>query len=44
MLAVSLANVVRSQLTKEDSIRERVRYLEKKQAKQLRSRRQNPDR
>ena len=39
VMAFSLANVVRTQLTKEDSIRDGVRYLEKKQAKQLRSKR-----
>ena len=38
VMAASLANVVRTQVTKEDSIRDGVRYLEKKQAKQLRSR------
>lgn len=39
VMAVSLANIVRTQVTKEDSIRDGVRYLEKKQAKQLRSKR-----
>jgi hypothetical protein len=39
VMALSLANLVRTLATKADSIEEGVRYLEKKQAKQLRSRR-----
>jgi len=39
VMAASLANVIRTQVTKEDSIRDGVHHLEKKQAKQLRSRR-----
>jgi hypothetical protein len=42
VMAFSLANVVRTVITKADSIEEGVRYLEKKQAKQLRSKRPNP--
>ena len=36
VMAVSLANAVRTLVTKEDSIRDEVRRLERKQAKQLR--------
>jgi uncharacterized protein DUF1707 len=39
VMAFSLANVVRTVVTKADSIEEGIRYLEKKQAKQLRSKR-----
>ncbi len=37
VMMVSLANVIRTQVTKTDSIAEGVRHLEKKQAKQLRA-------
>lgn len=36
VMAASLANVIRTQVTKEDSIRDEVRRLERKRAKQLR--------
>ena len=39
VMALSLANLIRTVATKADSIEEGVRYLEKKQAKQLRSKR-----
>lgn len=37
VMAVSLANAVRTQVTREDAIRDELRRLERKQAKQLRS-------
>ena len=38
VMAASFANAVRAQVTREDAIRDEVRRLERKQAKQLRSR------